>query len=229
MIAAVLVGSFAIYGYTASQPQGQMAPGPGRGPGSGDETGTMYPDSAARLSASDDITKNGIHQVSLEYVPRILIHVSHPWGGGKVTVPSDFISADFAIENGEPGTEPLTFRITSLTAEVKSLSYPRRVITGENTFQIVKEKSFVRVYGSSGTVKLSGEAVAMLTNRLFSPDNPATVSISFKGTYNFATRKATLTGVKAFARSPRPQRVGIEKSLLTLPILAFLRLIPFYG
>lgn len=181
----------------------------------------------ARLSTLDDLTKAGVHKVLLESVSPIVISVARSWGGGRVTVPSDLVSANFMIENSPKdgnatkGGVPLTFQIIGMEAHVKSFEYPRKVITGENSFEIVRDKSFVRVYGSHGTAKLTGEAEATLTNRLFSADNPARVMITFQGRYNFATRNATLTTIDVRAKSPKPQ-LGVSG---LLSFLAFLRLI----
>lgn len=213
IVTVVLFGSLATYGYSTWQDQMQRPPSQGD-PCAASMTGWQ----TARLSVSGDITKEGVHKVSLDSLPRIQIKVSKSWGGGKVTVPSDFITADFTIENmpqsvkeaapsrERTGRELLRFQITNLDAKVKSFSYPRRVLTGENIFQIVKENSFVLVYGSRGIVKLRGEAEATLTNRLFSGDNPARVKVSFEGNYNYATRAAALTKIEAEAHSPRPVR-----------------------
>jgi hypothetical protein len=170
----------------------------------GDEPAPQ-PEGAA-LVVSGDLNASGAHQVSLNAVRRIAINTSTRWGRRKVIVPPNLISANFTVERTSvrdtSSTNPLLFQITGLNARVKSFSYPAQVLTGENNFQINREKSFVRVYGSTGSVKVDGEAEARLTNRLFSAANPAIVKITFEGTYDFSKRRANLTKIKARGNSP---------------------------
>lgn len=164
----------------------------------------------ARLIASGDITKPGVHEVAIDSLSPIVIKVSRSWGGGKVTVPAGLIDAKFMIKtiasmpitpSTESAARELTFRITSLKATIQAFKYPNNVVTGENVFNILPEKSVVRVSGPTGVANLRGSAEATLTNGLFSRESPAHVYITFAGTYNFATRLATLMKIEAEGRS----------------------------
>jgi len=190
------------------------------GPGPNDPnchaTSEIDPPVAARLSIGGNITTPGPHEATLQSLSKIIVFPSLKWGGGRVTIPSGQISASLTFQGLPELTRPapvdsrgdrparaelLTFQITSLKATIKSFVFPRKLITGPNSFEIIKERSFVQVFGSRGTVPISGDAQAWLTNRVFSKDAPARVRVTFWGTYNFESRRAVLSRLEAHAHS----------------------------
>src|SRR5215213_6195877 len=93
VIAVVLLGSFVIYGYTSWQYQEERQ---NAGPGECAATGLDSAAYTARLSVSDDITKEGVHIVSLESGSHIVIHCSS-LGHRTVTIPPNLISAKLTV------------------------------------------------------------------------------------------------------------------------------------
>lgn len=222
LMAAVLLGSFSIGTYFAanteqSEPAERPILGPNADGGNCHAVNQIDSESAARLVVSGDITRPGSHEATLQSLSQIVIFPSRKWGGGKVTIPSGQASAWFAFEGLPEHTRPLaadsasgrqsapellTFRITALKGSIKSFSFPERMVTGQNTFEIIKEQSHVQVFGSSGTARISGDAQAWLTNRIFSGNSRARVRVTFWGTYNFKTRAVSLSRLEAHAHSP---------------------------
>jgi hypothetical protein len=169
---------------------------------------------AARAIFKDNVTNPGTHVAIVDHVSAIIINPSPKWGGGKVTIPEGYITAELGIRElpnethpvAETGAapahaKPLRYQITSVNGGIKSFLFPRNVVTGLNSFSIIPEKSYVLVHGSSGKAKITGEAQAWLTNAVFRRSTPARVRVSFWGNYDFDTKVVTFTRFEAHAHS----------------------------
>ena|ERR1043165_2832008 len=170
------------------------------------------PPVTARFSASSNLQEAGLHEVTVMPSSDVLIRVSKNWGGGTIRVPRRLIKGSVIVEQrtskslAVEGKMPIKLHIVAIKGAVGSFLYPKKVTTGLNFFEIVKEKASIELSGARGKVTFRGQLNASLSNNLFSSRTPALAKATFEGSYDHETRQGILAKIEVKAHSPKTFR-----------------------